>query len=95
MAESNPVMFSHHEVLELLLKHRGIHEGIWSIALELQFGALNAGSEDSVLPAGLVGISKIGIAESKVLNSISLDASIVNPKKTRKKLTKPKAKKPA
>lgn len=80
MAEPTQFMYSHKELLELLIKDQNLHEGIWILSLEMQFAALNTGpSDDQLLPAGLVAVSKIGIQKGDTLTALSIDASVVNP----------------
>jgi len=80
-------LFSHKEIAELLVKKEGLHEGIWGLVVELQFGAALAGTPELAFPTGYVGVSKIGIQSGTELNSVSVDAAVVNPrpKKTRGK----------
>jgi hypothetical protein len=52
MSEANQYMFSDREILELLVKKAGLHEGQWQLISTFGLGAMNAGpSEDQVVPA--------------------------------------------
>ncbi len=79
MVDSEQRLFSHHDILELLIKREGIHEGIWSLIIEFKFGATLAGPADMLFPTGFMGVSKIGLQRGAELNNVSLDAAIVNP----------------
>jgi hypothetical protein len=98
MAETKQIVFTHKEVVEALLKQQGIHEGIWSLYVEFGLGALNVGaSEDSLLPAAVIPITKIGIQKADKVNSLSVDAAQVNlvaetPKKTTRRAAKRESK---
>lgn len=94
MAETKQIAFTHKEVVEALLKQQGIHEGIWSLYVEFGLGAVNVGgSEDSVLPAAIIPVVKIGIQKADKVNNLSVDAAQVNlVAETSKKTTKRAAK---
>jgi hypothetical protein len=81
MAETKQIAFTHKEVVEALLKQQGIHEGIWSLYVEFGLGAVNVGaSEDSLLPAAVIPVLKIGLQKADKVNSLSVDAARVNPR---------------
>lgn len=91
MSDPAPNFLNHADVVTLLIKELDIHEGIWSLALELQFGALTVGQdEQSLYPAGLVSVKSIGLTKAVKENNISVDAARVNPKpkKSKAKTTK-------
>jgi hypothetical protein len=79
MAETKQIVFTHKEVVEALLKQQGIHEGIWSLYVKFGLGAVNVGgSEDSVLPAAIIPVIKIGIQKADKINNLSVDAAQVS-----------------
>jgi hypothetical protein len=81
MAEPTQIVFSYKEVVEALLKKQGIHEGIWGIHVRFGIQAMNAGgSADDLLPVAVVPLVNIGIQKFEELSSLSVDASVVNPK---------------
>lgn len=71
------------EMTKLLVKHYGLHEGRYNLALEFQIGVGSFGpTTETKLPGAAVCISKIGIAPANEQDGPStVDAAIVNPKK--------------
>lgn len=88
MVNVEQILFSHREVAELLVKKQGLHEGIWTLIVEFQLGATVAGSPDTLLPAGVLGVSRIGLQRGTELNNLSVDAAVVNPGAVRKSTSK-------
>lgn len=76
------------ELTELLIKHNGIHEGLYAITIEYQIGVGTTGpTPETVMPTAMVGISRIGISRANTAGPTTVDAALVNPrKKSRKKL---------
>jgi hypothetical protein len=88
MAEAKTYTFKHKEIAEALVKHLGLHEGIWGILVEFGISAANIGNPDGdQLPAAIVPILHIGLQRYEKLNSLSVDAAKVNPP-PKKKTTK-------
>ncbi|MDE1971337.1 MAG: hypothetical protein KGI50_07225, partial [Patescibacteria group bacterium] len=68
------------EVLALLLKARGIHEGLYTARVQFQIGLGQFGvNPQDVYPTAMIGVSHIGFSEVKEMNPLTVDASIVNP----------------
>lgn len=92
MADNKQFMYSHQDLAKILIKESGIHEGTWSVAIEFKMAATMVGEDaESVLPSGVVGVSRIGIQETSSENVLAVDAAVVNPRPitrpaTRKKL---------
>lgn len=81
MPDTTPKLLQHSELVTLLIREFGVHEGIWTLAVELQFAALTAGTDDqSAYPTGLVSVKSIGLSPGVKVNNISVDAALVNPK---------------
>lgn len=81
MAEPN-YLFSLEETAQALMIKQGIHEGLWSIAVEFTFIATAAGpSKDELIPAGIVGVNKLGLSKGDEANSLTFDAAKLNPAK--------------
>ena len=81
MAESRVLTFSHREVAEALVKQENLHEGIWGIYIEFGITAANIGSDsESVLPAAIVPVQKIGLQRFSEESSLAVNAAKVNPK---------------
>jgi len=82
MGEAKTIVFKYEELLEALIKHQGIHEGIWALHLQfgLQVGNINVGSpEGKQVPGLIIPLLKIGIERTEKPGGISVDAAKVNP----------------
>jgi hypothetical protein len=82
MAEAQNYTFTHKEIAETLVKRLDIHEGLWGIYVEFSFGAANVHAgpdQQTILPAAIVPIVKIGIQRFDQANSLTVDAAEVNP----------------
>jgi hypothetical protein len=85
MAEPALITFSHKEVVEALIKHQGVHEGIWGLYVKFAIHASNvAFGSPELLPAAIVPVVEIGLLKFEEVTSLSVDASKVNPKPTDK-----------
>ena len=81
MAESTQIVFKHKEVVEALLKHHGLHEGIWGLFVRFGLAAGNVGPTDEELtPAAIIPVLEIGIQKFEKESNIAVDASKVNPR---------------
>ena len=87
MAEIGQVFFNNAELVEILLKHQGIHEGMWSLAFQLGFsaGAFPV-SPTEATPGGAVLIQLVGLQRTAPLmpgqvSVTAVDAAKVNPAK--------------
>ncbi len=86
MAEATRITFTYQEIAESLVKKQGIHEGLWGIFINFGLTAANLGisGTDTVMPTAIVPVQEIGIQKFDKPNSLTVDASVVNPKPTRK-----------
>jgi hypothetical protein len=87
MPEANQYSFSHKELVEIMVKKAGIHEGKWMLSITFGFGAINSGpSPDQMIPTGVVGVQSIGILKAVVESpeALTVDAAVVNPASTEK-----------
>lgn len=84
--------FTHKEIAEVLIKKKGIHEGLWGIYLEFAIvGANIAGpGEGEANPAAIVPVLKIGLQKFDKETPLSVDAAKVNPAPKVKKNTSAK-----
>jgi hypothetical protein len=85
MAETKVYTFDHKEVATALIKYQDIHEGLWHIYIEfgIQGANIATGSDgQTLIPAAIIPITKIGIQRSAKETSLTVDASAVNPQKT-------------
>lgn len=81
MPEATQIAFKHREIVELLLKKQGIHEGIWGLFIRFGFGASNVGpTETDVSPAAMVSVLEIGLQKFEKESNIAVNAAVVNPK---------------
>jgi hypothetical protein len=88
MPEASQYSFSHKELVELMIKKTGLHEGKWMLLVTFGFGAVNSGpSPDQVMPTAVVGIQSVGIqkATTDAPESLTVDAGVVNPASSAKK----------
>jgi len=75
------------EVGEALVKHLGLHEGLYDMSVEFKLAVGQVGpSADSVLPGAIVGVSRIGLSKTENKGPNTVDASEVNPVKPAKKV---------
>ena len=81
MPETSQIVFSHREIVELLLKQQDIHEGIWGLFIKFALNASNVGpSQTELTPAAIVGVIEIALQKFDQESNIALDAAKVNPK---------------
>ena len=84
MAEANQYTVTHKELVELIIKQAGVHEGKWYLMASLGFAPGNYGpTPDQLCPGTVVAIQQLGIsrAEEATPPEIQVDAAVVNPKK--------------
>ena len=87
---TNPThQYALNDLAEILVRHEGIHEGLYDLTVEFQFAVGAVGpAPESLLPGAMVGISRIGIVQSPQAGPNTVDAAKVNPSPTiRKKAT--------
>ena len=87
MGEVTTYSLDYQEVVEAVIKHQGLHEGIWQLHIEFGLGATNmATAPDQVSPVAIVPVKRIGITKVEKEGPLAVDASKVNPgPKTKKK----------
>lgn len=100
MAEVTNYLFDYKEVAEALIKHQGIHEGLWHIAIEFGFLAHNIKTPNGFAPAAILPVQKIGLVRTPDASNMTVDAAEVNPapapaSKAKKEGGKRAAKQPA
>jgi hypothetical protein len=83
--EDNPnriADFSLVELTEILVKHQGLHEGLYNLSLEFQIAVGAVGpTPELISPGAMIGISRIGLSktEKEKANIQTVDAANVNP----------------
>jgi hypothetical protein len=83
MPEQTEVMFTHKELVELMLKKQGIHEGIWMLSIRFGMQATNFGMApdgSDVHPTAMIPVTSIGLHRTDKLSNVAVDASVVNPR---------------
>jgi hypothetical protein len=86
MPEVNQLFFKHKEIVELLIKQAGIHEGKWVLAMNFGLSAGNFGPTlDQLNPGAVVAVLGIGLnrATPDTPDAVQVDASVVNPAGTK------------
>lgn len=74
------------ELAAILVRHNGLHEGLYNVSVEFQIAVGSVGPADTPLPGALFGVSRIGLAKVDQVGPHTIDAVQVNPKRaTRKK----------
>jgi hypothetical protein len=81
MSEINQVTFSHKEVAEALIRYNNIHDGLWGLYVEFGLAGANVSlpPEGNLNPTAVVPIVKLGLQRFKEPNTLTADASVVNP----------------
>lgn len=82
MPEAKSYTFGYTELAEVLVKKLDIHEGLWGLYIEFNFGAANVGASPdgkSLAPAAIAAIKSIGIQRFDAPNNLTVDAAVVNP----------------
>jgi hypothetical protein len=83
MAEAQNYIFTFQQIAEALVKEQDIHEGLWAIYVEFGIGAghIPGPTPDTLLPAAVVPMVKMGIQRAEQPTPLTVDAAEVNPKK--------------
>jgi hypothetical protein len=80
MPEATQIAFKHAEIVELLIKKQGIHEGIWGLFIRFGLNASNVGpNEMELMPAAILGVLEIGLQKFDKETNLALDAAKINP----------------
>jgi len=84
MAEiKQQISYTNKELLILLIKDRGIHEGNWVLGAQLAFSAMNIGQlpdGSDASPAGVVAVTGVVIDSVPEPLPFSVNAAEINPK---------------
>ena len=76
MAEAQQITFSYKELVELMLRDQGIHEGLWAIYLKFGIAGLNVGEDpNSLHPAAMVPVLEIGLQRTEERTNLAVDAA--------------------
>jgi hypothetical protein len=67
-------------VVEALVRHNNLHEGLWGLYIEFGLAAANMGEgPEDILPTAIIPVKKIGIQRFNKPNNLTVDAAEVNP----------------
>lgn len=78
------------QLLEVLVKHYGLHEGVYDLNVEFMFNVGQVNRDEKASPAAFVALSKFGVVRITEPTRSSVDAAKINPqKKGRRKTDKP------
>ena len=78
-----PVMMVSHElreITEILVRHHGLHEGLYDLALEFQIAIGAVGPDPaSIVPGAMFGVRRIGLTRTEKAGVSTVNAAEVNP----------------
>lgn len=90
MADATQYALPHKELVVLLVKHFGVHEGLWQLSVTFGLGAghmaANPGATPTATPSGdlnpvaFVAVGGVGIRRVEQENSLTVNAAEVNPR---------------
>lgn len=70
------------ELIVLIIKEKDLHEGIFTLELELQIAVGGFGpTPELVMPGAMFGVSRIGLTQVQQVGPQTVDAAQVNPLK--------------
>lgn len=82
------------ELGAVLVKHYGLHDGLYEVMIEFQIGMGPVGpNPESFSPGAMIGVSRVGLMPAQVSGPTTLDAAKVNPKTMKKASGAPSKKK--
>lgn len=74
------------ELGELMIRKKGIHEGLFDIAVRFQLAVGAVGpSPDAILPGAMIGVDGFGLRKVDHMGPLTIDAAKVNPKPVSRK----------
>ncbi len=78
------ILFTHKDLLRLMLKDKGIHEGYWTLLVRFGFLAGNVGfpadANVAMVPTGFVGVANVGLERvAEIGGPLTVDAAVENP----------------
>ena len=77
------------EITELLVKHHGLHKGLYDLALEFQIAVGAVGSDpSSIFPGAMIGVRRIGLVNTDKEGPSTVNAAEVNPPVAKKATAK-------
>ncbi|MFZ5452354.1 MAG: hypothetical protein ACOZF2_10880 [Thermodesulfobacteriota bacterium] len=86
MGEPQIIIFEYKEITEALIKHQGIHEGLWSLVIRFGLQTANVNvkaekeeSKEILVPGVIIPLLSMGIQKHDKSNPFTVDAAEVNP----------------
>jgi hypothetical protein len=85
--EAAMYVFTHKELAEVLVKEKGIHDGLWGVYVKFTFGAANIADPSTAVltPAAIAAVQEIGIQRFDQETNLTVDAAKVNPRPAQSK----------
>jgi hypothetical protein len=78
--DTPPIALSLQEVGALLVRHYGLRDGLWDVAIELQAAIGQFGlPPNDVLPGAMFRISRIGLSKAAQVGPLTVNAAEINP----------------
>ena len=75
-----PTALSLQEMGVLLVRHYGLHDGLWDVALEIQAAIGQFGlPPNDVLPGAMFRVSRIGLTKAAQVGPLTVNAAEINP----------------
>jgi hypothetical protein len=69
------------QLAAVLVKHYGLHEGLYEASIDIQTSLGNIGmTAATVCPGAMFGVSGVGLRKAKVAALHTVDARVVNPR---------------
>jgi hypothetical protein len=77
---SQPEILTLKDIAELLIKHKGLTEGLYNLSFrfEIAVGAVGP-TPGAAVPGVMFGVSGVGLEKVPVAGPLTVDAAIVNP----------------
>jgi hypothetical protein len=70
------------EVGALLVKHHGLHEGLWDVALHMNVSIGHMGqTPETANPGAMFTVQGIGLAPAAIVGPLTVNAAEINPEK--------------
>jgi hypothetical protein len=82
MPETPQIRFSYQELAEVLVKHQGIHEGLWGLYVEFDIATTFVSDQtgEKTVPAAIIPVQSIGLRRfDEEVGGLTVDAATVNP----------------
>lgn len=75
MADAASFKFKHLELIEMMVRHQGLRDGLWTLEISFGLGAGNVGTDADIKPTAFVAVANIGILRVDAPGPLVIDAS--------------------